>query len=76
MMFSTYHCWSRTQQKKRQVNILLKLESEQKLDARDEKKYKVKAIYDNKVYAKEATDQLSELYYLISWKGYIEKKST
>lgn len=68
------YCWSRTI-RKRQVNKLLKLKPEQKINAGDDKKYKVELIYDNKVYAKEAVDQLPRLYYLISWKGYIKEES-
>ena len=58
------------------MNKLLELEPKQKLDVRDDKKYKVKAICDNKVYAKKVIGQLPGLYYLVSWKGYIEEKST
>ena len=51
---------------KRQVNKLLKLESEQELDVRDNKKYELDAICDGKIYAKENISQLSRLYYFVS----------
>ena len=57
-----------------EVNELLELE--QKLNTRDDKKYKLKAIYNSKVFVKEAVEQLPWLYYLVSWKSYLEKKST
>ena len=40
------------------------------------KKYKVKAIQDSTVYVKEVDRHLSGLYYLVSWKGYLEKQNT
>ena len=51
-------------------------ESEPEFDAGDNKEYKIKAIIDNAVYAKEAEAHLPGLYYLVSWKSYLEKKST
>lgn len=39
-----------------EVNELLELE--QKLNTRDDKKYKLKAIYNSKVFVKEAVEQL------------------
>lgn len=50
--------------RKRQVNKLLKIEPE--LNNGDKKKYKVKAIYDSELYAKQATSQLLGLYYFVS----------
>ena len=50
--------------RKRQVNELLELKQE--LNARDNKKYEVKTICNNKVYTKEAIDKLPRLYYLVS----------
>ena len=49
-----------------------------KLDAGDNKgnKYKVKAICDSAVYARELAGHLPGLYYLVSWKGYLEEKNT
>lgn len=58
------------------VNKLLEFKPEREFDVRDNKKYEIEAICDSKVYAKEAIGQLPGLYYLISWKGYIEEKST
>lgn len=43
---------------------------------RNNKKYKIKAIRNSKVYAKEAVGQLLSIYYLVFWKCYIEEKST
>ena len=40
------------------------------------KKYKVEAICDSVVYAKETKSHLPGLYYLVAWKGYLEEKST
>ena len=48
--------------RKGQVNKLLKLEPEQKLDIGNDKEYKVKAIHANEVYIKEITGQLLVLY--------------
>ncbi len=40
-------------------------------------KYKVEAICDSKVYAKELdSGQLQGLYYLVSWKSYLEEENT
>lgn len=50
--------------RRKQVNELL--EPEQKFDFGNNKKYKIKAIQDIEVYAKEAVDQLPGLYYLVS----------
>lgn len=45
--------------------------------ASNNKKYKIEGIWDNAVYAKEfAASHLLSFYYLISWKGYFEKKNT
>ena len=38
----------------------------------NDKEYKVEAIRDSAIYAKEAEGHLSGLYYLIAWKGYPE----
>ncbi len=42
----------------------------------DSKEYKVEAIYNNAVYARESEGHLPGLYYLVSWKGYPEKENT
>ena len=52
--------------RKGQSNELLELETKQELDVRDDKNYKVEAICNSEVYAKDATGQLSRLYYLVS----------
>ena len=59
--------------KKRQVD-----ENATELDTNDNNsgKYKVKAICDNAVYAKESIGYLPKLYYLVSWKSYPKKENT
>lgn len=39
-------------------------------------KYKVEAIWDSMIYARELEGHLLGLYYLVLWKGYYEKKNT
>ena len=40
-------------------------------------KYKMEAIWDSVVYAKESeSSHLLGLYYLVSWKGYLEEENT
>ena len=48
-----------------------------KLDAGDNKngKYKIEAICDNAVYVRESAYYLPRLYYLVSWKSYLEEKN-
>ena len=43
---------------------------------KNDKKYEIEIICDRELYKKEAVKQLSRLYYLVSWKGYIKVKST
>ena len=38
--------------------------------------YKVKAICDSAIYARESTGHLPRLYYLVSWKDYLEEENT
>ena len=48
-----------------------------KFEAGDDKEYEVDGIWDSAVYAKEsAIGQLPGLYYLVSWKGYLEEENT
>ncbi len=57
--------------KKRQVKTIIER------DESNGKEYKVKAICDSKVYAKELnSDYLPGFYYLILWKGYPKEKNT
>ena len=43
----------------------------------DSGEYKVEAIWDSAVYAKESeSGHLPELYYLVSWKSYLEEENT
>ena len=51
-------------------------ELEPEFVAGNNKEYKVEAIKDSAVYAKEAEGHLPGLYYLVSWKGYPEEEST
>ena len=51
-------------------------EPEPEFDAGDNKEYEVEAIIDSAVYAKEAEGHLPGLYYLVSWKNYLEEEST
>ena len=37
--------------------------------------YVVKAIYNNAIYIRELVSYLPELYYLVSWKGYLKKEN-
>ena len=40
-------------------------------------KYKIKAVWNSAVYAKKSeSDYLPGLYYLVSWKSYLKKKTT
>ena len=63
-----------TTRKERMNELFLELEPE--FNAGNNKKYKVEAIKDSAVYAKEIEGNLSNLYYLISCKNYPEKEST
>ena len=51
--------------RKSRINELF-LESEPEFDAGDNKEYKIEAIKDSAVYAKEAEEHLLSLYYLVS----------
>ena len=61
--------------RKGRINKLF-LEPEPEFDAGDNKKYKVKAIINNVVYAKKTERHLPDLYYLVSWKDYPKEEST
>ena len=61
--------------KKRWMNELFS-ESEPEFDAGNNKEYKIEAIIDSAIYAKETKKHLLGLYYLVSWKGYPEEEST
>ena len=43
---------------------------------KDNKEYKVEAIWDNIVYANKSESHLLGLYYLVTWKYYFEEKNT
>ena len=61
--------------KKEQINELFS-KSKPEFDADNNKEYKVEAIINNAVYAKKAEEHLLNFYYFVSWKGYLEEKST
>lgn len=48
--------------------------SEFELD--NNKEYKVETIQDSVISAKEANRHLSGLYYLVTWKNYLEEENT
>ncbi len=52
------------------------METAIELDEGDSKEYEVKAICNNTVYTRESEGQLPGLYYLVSWKGYLEEENT
>ena len=51
-------------------------EPKSEFDTGNNEKYEVEAIIDSAVYAKEAEVYLPGLYYLVSWKSYLEEKNT
>ncbi len=61
--------------RKRRVDKALP-ESEKEFEAGVNKEYEVKAIIDSAVYGQQANNQMSGLYYLVSWKGYPEEENT
>ena len=58
--------------RKKQVEKILELDDGNK----DSKEYKVKAIWNSAVHAKESENHLPRLYYLIAWKNYFQEKNT
>ena len=60
--------------KKGRINKLFP-KPEPEFDTSNNKEYKVEVIIDSTVYAKEEKGNLSGLYYLIFWKGYLVEKS-
>ena len=51
-------------------------ELEPEFDTGNNKKHKVETIKNNAIYAKETKRYLQGLYYLVSWKIYLEEEST
>lgn len=51
-------------------------ETKLKHEAGNSKEYKVKAIWDSIVYAREIEDHVSELYYLVLWESYPKEENT
>ena len=49
---------------------------ELEFESGNSKEYKVEAIQDSAVYARELKSHLPKLYYLVAWKGYPEKENT
>ena len=58
------------------MNLSQVLPESQKLEAGNNKEYKVKAIIDSVVYGQQANNLMLDFYYLILWKGYPGKKNT
>ena len=59
--------------RKKRVKKVLELDAGNK----DSKKYKVETIWDSAVYANNSdSGYLLGLYYLVAWKGYLEKENT
>ena len=52
------------------------LEPKPEFDAGDNKEYEIEVIIDSAIYTKEVEGHLPGLYYLVSWKRYLEEKST
>ena len=76
-MYSTYYYWSKILQKKKRINKNALLKPKKEFEARDDKKYEIKAIINSMIYDKEVTDnKMPKLYYLILWKSYLKEKST
>lgn len=50
-------------------------EPEPEFETGDNKDYKVKVIIDSAIYGQETNNQLSGLYYFISWKSYPKEKN-
>ena len=46
-----------------------------KFEPDDDKKYKVEAIQDSAVYAKEANGYPLDMYFFIAWNGYPEEEN-
>ena len=61
-----------TTKKERMDKNVTKLE----FDAGNSKVYKVEAIRESAVYAKELKGHLLSCYYLVAWKGYPQKENT
>ena len=47
-----------------------------KFEAGDNKEYEVDGIRNSAFYARKSARQLPKLYYLVSWKGYLEEENT
>ena len=45
-------------------------------EASNDKEYKVEAIQNSAVYIEEIDRHLPRLYYLVTWKGYLEEENT
>ena len=50
--------------------------SASKFESGDDKEYKIEAIWDSAIYAKEVDKHLPGLYYLVAWKGYPEEENS
>ncbi len=55
---------------------MLFVEPKRKFEVKKNKKYEIKAIINSMIYDKMANNQMLDLYHLIFWKDYLEKKNT
>lgn len=55
---------------------MLEPKLELEFNIKKDKEDKIEAILDNIIYTNKAKDQLSGLYYFVSWKNYLEDEST
>ncbi len=63
--------------KKRVDKTLPELKKDMDFEAKCNKEYEVKVIIDSVVYGQQVnSDQMPDLYYLVSWKGYPEEENT
>ncbi len=66
-----------TTRKKQVDKALLEPEKDVKFEDGGNKEYEIETIINSAVYDQQAnSDQMPELYYLVSWKGYPEEENT
>ena len=62
--------------RKKQVDNQALPKPEKEFEAKNNKEYKIKAIINSAVYGKEVNNQIPDLYYLVSWKSYLNEENT
>ncbi len=62
--------------RKRQVDNKALSESEKEFEVGDNKEYEIEVIIDSAIYGQQANNQIPSLYYLVSWKSYLEEENT